>query len=87
MYFDYVRSTTKRKGSDLIMKLSQENKQQVESCSVLLVCLAYSYTLKMEAVCSSEASINHQATNITSQKIVFFIVTAVRISNPESCNV
>jgi hypothetical protein len=38
--------------------------------------LAYSSTLKMEAVCSSETS------GVTTRKTVLFIVVPVRTSNP-----
>jgi hypothetical protein len=52
------------------------------------VCLAYSSTLKTEATCSSETSVDFQrTTRVISQKIELFITTAVRTSNPtdEAC--
>jgi hypothetical protein len=45
-------------------------------------CLPYS-TLKMEAMCSSETSVYLQRiTGVVTQKVVLFITTSVRTSNP-----
>jgi hypothetical protein len=48
------------------------------TCFLLVTCLAYSLTLKMEAVhgCECQWTFLH---GITSQKMVFFIVTTVKI--------
>jgi hypothetical protein len=50
-----------------------------------LVCLEYSLTLKMEAVCSSETVNSTRLHGATSQKIALFIVTDMRTSNPTKC--
>jgi hypothetical protein len=50
----------------------------------LVFCLAYSTTLKMEATCSFETSVDFQrTTRLYTQKIErIFIATAIRTSNP-----
>jgi hypothetical protein len=47
----------------------------------LIYCLVYS-TLKMEAIYSTETSIDFQVHSIISQKKLLFITTALRTSNP-----
>jgi hypothetical protein len=50
---------------------------------LLVVCLAYSLVLKMEAACSSVTSVYlYRTTWRTSQMIVFSIFTSVNTSNP-----
>jgi hypothetical protein len=39
-------------------------------------------TLKMEAICSSETSVDNGIHGVISQKMELFITTAVRTSNP-----
>jgi hypothetical protein len=52
-------------------------------CLPLMCCLAYSAILKMEAVRSSETSVNfYRATRVISLKIVPFRDTGMRTSNP-----
>jgi hypothetical protein len=47
----------------------------------LVSCSAYFSTLKMEALCSSETSVDNGLYVDISQKMVLFIITAVRTSN------
>jgi hypothetical protein len=59
--------------------------RDVMQCSLLLArfLLKASSILKMEAVLSSETSLNfYRTSSVTSQKVVLFIITAVRPSNP-----
>lgn len=50
------------------------------TCFLLVVCFV---TLKIDVVCSSEASVYFcRNTGVTTQKIVLFIATAVRTSDP-----
>jgi hypothetical protein len=63
--------------------------QQVSRWLLLVTCLLtalaeiFSLTLKMEAICSSETSVaSQQTTGVTSQKMILFIITAVKTSNP-----
>jgi hypothetical protein len=50
---------------------------------LLVLAEIISSTLKMEEICSSETSVATQQTyGVTSQKMIFFITTAVKISNP-----
>jgi hypothetical protein len=63
------------------------NKQLAKLCLppafTLVSCSAHSSTLKKVALCSSETSVDFQCTTRRlSQKIVLFITTAVRTSNP-----
>jgi hypothetical protein len=52
------------------------------SAYMLVSCSAYSMTMKMEAACSTETSPNFQQLHgVISQKIEFFITTAVSTSN------
>jgi hypothetical protein len=48
---------------------------------LMLVPLADFSTLKMEAICSSETSVHTNLHGATSQKTVYFTVTAVKTSN------
>jgi hypothetical protein len=47
----------------------------------LVLRLSNFFTLKMEAICSSETSVHTSLYCATSQKTTFFIVTAVKTSN------
>jgi hypothetical protein len=64
------------------------SKSYITLCSpqlafTLVSCSAYSSTQKMEAICSSEMSVDFQRTTRRySQKIVLFITPALRTSNP-----
>jgi hypothetical protein len=50
---------------------------------MLVSCLAYYSTLKIEATCSFEKSVAfNELCGVISQKIELFITTAVRTSNP-----
>jgi hypothetical protein len=51
---------------------------------VLISCLAYSSTLKIEVKCFSETSLTFNGIHgVISQTIEFFMSTAVRTSNPK----
>jgi hypothetical protein len=55
--------------------------QSCRACFLLVARLAYFSTLKMEAVCLAETSVNfYQTTRRHNPKIVLLIVTAVRTS-------
>jgi hypothetical protein len=54
---------------------------------MLVLCVAYSLTLEMEATCSSEMSVDFHRTivhGVSSKKIDLFITTAVRTSSRTS---
>jgi hypothetical protein len=51
----------------------------------LISCLAYSFTLKIEAKCSSETSIYvYHTVGVALQKTTLFIVTVIGTSSPKS---
>jgi hypothetical protein len=55
----------------------------IAACFILVSCLDYYSTLKMEAKCSSETSFHFNGLHgVTSQKIELFTTTVVRTSNP-----
>jgi choline-glycine betaine transporter len=55
------------------------------ACFMLVSCLAYFSTLKMEVIHCSETSADFTTLHgIVSQKTEFFRATAVRISNPKT---
>jgi hypothetical protein len=65
---------------------NEEDSKQVckllTTCFLLVSCLAYSPTLKMEVACSCEISVNFNGRyGAIFQKIRLFITTAVKISN------
>jgi hypothetical protein len=62
-------------------RISQARNLRLPPAFRLLSCSAYSSTLKMEAICSSETSVDIQRTT-RRYKTVFFVTTAVRTSNP-----
>jgi hypothetical protein len=55
----------------------------LDTCFMLVSCLAYSSTLKMEATCSSETSVDFQRTTVRCiPEDKLFIITTVRTSDP-----
>jgi hypothetical protein len=67
------------------LKVKQVLEEQADSklaaCFILVSCLAYSLTLKMEVTCSSETLVDFGLHGIISWKIGLLITTAVRTSN------
>jgi hypothetical protein len=57
--------------------------KKLVTCFLLVSCLAYSSTLKAEATLGSEVSASLRVTRRYNLKTVFFIVAAVKTSNPK----
>jgi hypothetical protein len=73
-----------RLGGPYRLYLQETSKKQarIAACFLLVSCLAYSSTLKMEAICSSEMLIGfYRTTWYYTQEDRIFIVTAVRTPN------
>jgi hypothetical protein len=59
---------------------------QVSTCFMLVYCLVYSLTMKLEATCSSETSFDFQrTTGCYIPDVELFMTTDVRPSNRISC--
>jgi hypothetical protein len=61
--------------------LTDVSEERIASIFTLVPRSWISYTLKMEAIRSSETSVKKYLHGATSQKTAFFIVTAVKTSN------
>jgi hypothetical protein len=67
----------------LVVTFVRTSNAILANCFMLVSCLAYSSTLKMEVTFSSETSVDFQRLlGIISQEIELFITTAVRTTNP-----